>query len=130
MKVNAKTVVLTNAQMHAQNNNMQELANTILHEVEEMLEEELILEFKKNLPAMFKVLSKVSKLDIGLSFVEYIQSSKSVMTRPILVTKSTAELLPYLNLNEPLIYMLRAVNPLLSVKAVQNQVPNDVFLDS
>ena len=106
MKVTAKTVVLTNAQMHAQNNNMQELANTILHEVEEMLEEELILEFKKNLPAMFKVLRKVSKLDIGLSFVEYIQSSKSVMTRPILVTKSTAELLPYLTLNEPLIYML------------------------
>ena len=58
-------------------------------EVEKMLEEELILELKKNLPAMFKVLSKVSKLDIGLAFVEYIQSSRSVMTRPILVTKST-----------------------------------------
>ena len=48
-----------------------------------MIEEDLILELKSNLPQMFKVLSKISKLDVSLAFVDYVQSSQVRMCRPI-----------------------------------------------
>lgn len=75
--------------MQAQNDNIHKLASTILKEVERMIEEDLILELKSNLPAMFKVLSKVSKLDVTLAFVEYVQSSEVEHCRPILLSSQS-----------------------------------------
>ena len=53
-----------------------------------MIEEELILELKSNLPSMFKVISKVAKLDIGLAYMDYIHSLPVQTSRPILIKKA------------------------------------------
>ena len=54
-----------------------------------MIEEDLILELKSNLPQMFKVLSKISKLDVSLAFVDYVQSSQVPMCRPIFLNSKS-----------------------------------------
>ena len=80
-----------------------------------MIEEELILELKSNLPKMFKVLSKLSKLDIGLAFVDYIQNSKVGFSRPILLPKQLDPMTQnYLNSNSPVLLMRRGYNPMLA----------------
>ena len=107
--------------MQAQNDNIQKLACTILKEVERMIEEDLILELKSNLPRMFKVLSKISKLDISLAFVEYVQSSQVPLCRPILINSPKVTLNPYLKVNQPALYLSRGYNPLLS--HFQSNVP-------
>ena len=99
-----------------------------------MIEEDLILELKSNLPQMFKVLSKISKLDVSLAFVDYVQSSQVSMCRPVFLnsTKSYAHSKnnPFLQQNQPAIYMKRGYNPLLSFfHSSMPQTQNDVYLD-
>ena len=51
-----------------------------------MIEEELILELKKNLPKMFKVLGKLAKLDVCLAYIDFIRTHDHInFTKPVLI---------------------------------------------
>ena len=108
IKMNVKNIILTNSKMQALNDNIRELSATILREVEQLIEEDLILELRRNLPKIFTVVDSLAKLDVTLAFIEYITASNVFHSRPKPLNALNS--LPqtpssYLNINSPAIYM-------------------------
>lgn len=135
LKINMKSVFLTNAKMQTLNDSIRDLSSTILQEVERLIEEDLILELRKNLPKMFTVLNSLAKLDITLAFVELISGSSVAYSRPnpidpTKLSNHSASFRVYIKQNSPLFFMKQGVNPIIAFhRKEQSPVTNDVFLD-
>ena len=126
---------MTNAKMQALNDSIRELSSTILQEVERLIEEDLILELRKNLPKMFTALNSLAKLDVTLAYVELITGSRVMYTRPCpldpnKLNENSIAYRDYLKRNSPVILMRQGVNPILAFHRKEtNPVTNDVLLD-
>jgi DNA mismatch repair ATPase MutS len=83
------------------------------------------------LPKVHKVIGKIAKLDIGIAFVNYIQSQQVRMAKPVLIREDDF----YFRESSPAIYLKNGFNPLL-LRAHSHStfsekiVPNDFLIDS
>lgn len=61
--------------MKVYNDQIEQLALSLLREVETLIEDQLILQIQDNLTSVQRVLAKLAKLDIGIAFVTYIRQN-------------------------------------------------------
>lgn len=136
MKVNRKHVQVVNPQIKVLNDEVNQVAVILLTEVQKVIEDVFVKRLKEDLPQVSHALGKIAKLDIGLSFAEYIESSPVRMCRPKLIEAcanvSEADLTfeqKYTKIASPCIFIKEGYNPLLS-QVGMSRVPNTLLVDS
>ena len=103
------------------NDQITQLADTILEQVEKVLEDQLIMQLKKNMPKISVILGKIAKLDIAVGFVGYIRQQTVEMCIPTVIdeesdlteTTLSRQEQRFTKSNLPVIYMKQGFNPLL-----------------